>query len=69
MFIFKHPQNVCMDYIEHLKFSSKLGIIFLKASLKAFIHAILPDYYISSSSDYVLEVMTLIDNSGCKKDN
>jgi hypothetical protein len=69
MYLFKHPQNVCMDYFEHFKFSSNLGIIFLKASLKAFIHAILPDCYISSSSDHTLEVITLIDNSGCKKDN
>tara|TARA_B100000524_G_C23635515_1_gene364786 strand:+ start:172 stop:381 length:210 start_codon:yes stop_codon:yes gene_type:complete len=69
MYLFKHPQNVCMDYFEHFKFSSNLGIIFLKASLKAFIHAILPDCYISSSSDHALEVLLLIDESGCKKDN
>jgi hypothetical protein len=69
MFLFNHPQNVCMDYIEHLKFSSKLGIIFLKASVKAFIHAVLPDYFVSSSNDHALEVLLLIDESGCKKDN
>tara|TARA_A100001035_G_C27768538_1_gene494971 strand:- start:1112 stop:1339 length:228 start_codon:yes stop_codon:yes gene_type:complete len=67
--MFSHPKNVCMTYLTHLQFSSKLSILFLIASFKAFTHAVIPDIYITSSSDTISEIKELIENSGCNRSN
>jgi hypothetical protein len=67
--MFSHPKNVCMTYLTHLHFSSKLSVLFLIASFKAFVHAVIPDVYITSSSDTISEIKELIDNSGCNRSN
>lgn len=66
-YFFKHPKSVCMTYIEHFKFSFFLSYMLALGSFKALIHAILPDFYITSSSDLVEELKFKIENSGCKK--
>ena len=50
-FFFKHPAQVNMTYIEHFKLSLHLSNILFKGSVKAFIHAIYPDIFITSTSD------------------
>ena len=65
--MFKHPESVCMTYFEHLKLSMKFSYIFAVASIQAFIHAILPDTYVTSTSDTVKNVYRIINNSGCIK--
>lgn len=65
--MFKHLTNVCMTYSKHFSFSMNLSKIYLKSSYKAFIHAILPNIYITSSSDTQKEVDLLLKNSGCIK--
>ena len=47
-----HLQEVNMNYFEHLKFSSFLGLQFFIASQKAFIHALIPGLFTTSSTDY-----------------
>tara|TARA_B100000424_G_C22597870_1_gene334325 strand:+ start:422 stop:565 length:144 start_codon:yes stop_codon:yes gene_type:complete len=47
-----------------MSLSLKLAI----GSIKAFIHAIYPDKYITSSSDVTKEIMEDIKSSGCKTD-
>jgi len=49
----QHLKDVDMTYWEHLRFSLSLSKIFLKASFKAIIHALLPDVYITSSTDNI----------------
>ena len=66
--MFEHPKKVCMTYIDHFCFSYKLSVLFFEASVKAFIHAILPDVYITSSSEINNKIHVLIEKSGCKKD-
>ena len=51
--MFNHPSNVCMTYLQHMKLSIELSSLFFIGSIKAFIHAFIPDIYITSSSDLV----------------
>tara|TARA_X000000950_G_scaffold207397_1_gene249444 strand:- start:861 stop:1028 length:168 start_codon:yes stop_codon:yes gene_type:complete len=53
--------------MDHAKFSGNLGIKLLVGSLKALIHAIIPELYKTSTSDLVNEIKTEIENSGCNK--
>ena len=49
----KHLENVNMTYTEHMMFSLGLSKIFLVASVKAIIHAFIPDVLITSSTDNI----------------
>jgi hypothetical protein len=64
--MFEHPSKVCMTYIEHFKLSMGFSYMFAVASAKAFIHAIIPDVYIRSTTEVVEEADKIIKNSGCK---
>lgn len=66
--IFQHPKQVCMDYFSHFTFSSSLSLKLAIGSIKAFIHAIYPDIYITSTSDLISEIHTDIVTNGCKED-
>ena len=49
MIFFQHPKKVCMTYFQHARLSMNFSYMFLKASKEAFIHAIYPDKYITST--------------------
>jgi len=66
LFSFTHPNNVCMTYMQHFWFSMSLCLRFAIGSIQAFIHALLPDYYITSSSDLVREIQYDISKIGCR---
>lgn len=61
-----HPKNVCMTYFEHLQFSGGLAYTMLKGSVKALIHAIFPNMYVTSSTELVEELEKKLSNAGCK---
>ena len=63
---FNHPNSVCMSYFKHMTFSLSLSIDFAIGSLKAFVHAFLPNAYITSSTDLNKELTEKLKNSGCK---
>ena len=65
---FQHPQKVCMSYFQHCCFSLKLAHYFMVATLKAIVHAFLPNMFITSSSDHVTKIKELLENSGCRKE-
>tara|TARA_B100000575_G_C22849145_1_gene497008 strand:- start:256 stop:453 length:198 start_codon:yes stop_codon:yes gene_type:complete len=58
-----------MDYQTHAKFSLQMAYIFAVGSVKAVVHAILPDFYVSSTSDLVKEVQQHLQEAGCKNDD
>lgn len=62
---FTHPEEVCMSYSEHLKLSLKFCFLMLKGAIKAFIHAFLPDYCVTSTSDISKEIISLLKSNGC----
>ena len=64
--MFNHPTKVCMTYFSHMKFSLYLSYTFADASIKAFIHAIYPDIYITHSTDTIQKIKSDIDKIGCR---
>jgi len=64
--MFEHPQNVCMTYTSHLKFSFYLSYTFVKASICALIHGIYPDVFITHSSDTLQQLNREIKKVGCR---
>jgi hypothetical protein len=48
---FKHLKEVKMTYIEHFIFSGNLSFMLFIGAIKALIHSLYPDVYITSSSD------------------
>ncbi len=61
-----HPKSVCMTYFQHFKFSFYLSFYFAKKSIQSLIHAIYPNYYITSSSDVPKELSTIFKDVGCR---
>ena len=65
-FSFTHPKKVCMTYMRHFWFSMYLSYRFAIGSIQAFIHALLPDYYTTSSSDLITEIRNDMSMIGCR---
>ncbi len=63
---FSHPLRVCMSYSEHFWFSSRLGYKLAIGSMKAFIHAIYPDLFITSTSDLLVDIQEDMKKVGCR---
>ena len=63
---FNHPRTVCMDYITHTCFSLKMAYILANGAIKAVIHAFLPDYYVSSTTDVIKRIEKELEESGCR---
>ena len=68
-FCFIHPAQVCMSYYQHFCFSMYLARRFAIGSAKAVIHAFLPDYFITSSSDLIEDIRQDMSKIGCKPDD
>ncbi len=65
--LFAHPDNVCMSYTQHCKLSLKLCLLMLVGCIKAFIHAFIPDLFITSTSDINKQIYTILKKHGCHK--
>ena len=57
-----------MTYFEHFKLSMNFSKLLAIGAFKAFVHAILPDVYITSTTDIVEEIKVQLTNAGCVKD-
>lgn len=64
---FSHPNSVCMNYYQHFRFSMKLSTMFFIASIKSFIHAIFPTFFITSSSLLLEDLKKEFETVGCEK--
>lgn len=65
--LFAHPDNVCMSYTQHCKLSLKLCFLMLIGAIKAFIHAFIPDLFITSTSDIHKQISIILKKHGCHK--
>lgn len=65
--MFYHPRSVCMTYFEHFRLSMGFSLKFTLAAYQAFIHAIMPDIYITSTSDVLSDIQHILEKSGCRK--
>ena len=64
---FNHPKNVCMTYFKHMKLSLYLSYLLAKGSIKAIVHAFLPDTFITSTSDLNEKIQYILKTSGCNE--
>lgn len=63
----EHPKNNNMTYFQHFCFSCNLGFQFSIASIYAYIHAVFPFLYETSSQDYAATVLNTIDEKKIHK--
>ena len=63
--VFKHPQNVCMTYVKHMRLSLFFSFHLWLSSVKAFVHAFIPDVFITSTTDVTNNIQSIMKNSGC----
>ena len=62
-----HLPNVCMTYMQHFLFSSGLAVQLFIGSLKAWVHALIPYLYTTSTSLLLPSLQEEMKNAGCKK--
>ena len=64
-----HLKKVGMTYTEHFFVSFKLSKLFFKSSYLAFLHAIFPNIYTTSSIDAVKNVKKILSENKPLKNN
>lgn len=57
----RHPREVGMTYMEHMRFSCSLCGKFFCASIQACIHSIFPCAFKTSSTDYAENINEIIE--------
>ena len=61
MSFFKHLDSVNMTYLEHLFISLHYAFILFVYAIQAFIHAFIPDVFITSTSDCINNINSLLN--------
>ena len=64
---FRHPNKMCMSYIHHAFVSLQFSYLLINAGTKAFIHALFPSLYITSTTDVVKDIYNILEGVGCRK--
>ena len=64
---FDHPNRVCMSYWTHACHSLGLAWLLGWASMRAVVHAVVPSWYVTSTTDCVVEALQRLVESGCHK--
>ena len=64
---FQHPNNVCMTYFQHMRFSLEMSYNMGKGCVCAFIHAFIPSMFITTTTNINNYIKNRLDNSGCRK--
>ena len=65
-YLLKHPQDVCMTYIEHFSIAIYIAYFFMKGCIKSIIHAFIPSFFLTSSGDTADEIKEIIKENGCR---
>lgn len=55
-----------MTYMEHAYFSLSISMRLFKGSVLAFVHALCPDIFVTSTSDLLFELEEDMKNVGCR---
>ena len=66
--MFNHPKKVCMNYYTHMKLSLYFSFVLFKGRVQSFVHAFIPDIYITSTTDLTKKLDKLLKQSGCHKE-
>ncbi len=63
-----HPNKAGMTYFEHMLLSLRFSFMLFVASIQAFIHALFPFSFETSTSDVIKRIDTIMVKMGCKKE-
>ena len=63
----QHLKSVCMNYFEHFCLSMYFSGNLLVGSIQAFIHAWVPCWFTSSTTQLLKHFEEIINNVGCMK--
>ena len=66
-YFLKHPNKAGMSYFEHLMLSMRFAFMLFIASIQAFIHALCPFLFETSTSDVIKKIDNIMVKMGCKK--
>jgi hypothetical protein len=55
-FQFKHLEEMNMEYFEHMLISLNYAVILFISSIKALIHSLIPDLFVTSTSECIVEI-------------
>lgn len=61
-----HLKKVCMTYTQHYLFSMSISVKLFVGSLKAFVHACIPNIFPSSTTLLIQNLDNTIKKTGCK---
>ena len=67
--LFHHPKRVCLSYYQHLRFSLNISKKLFIGSIQAFIHALYPDAFVTSTTDLLTECSREMEKIGCRNSN
>jgi hypothetical protein len=62
---FQHQNAVCMTYFEHMRLSLGFSATLFIGSFKAIVHAFLPNYFITSTTDVWKQIGQELKEAGC----
>ena len=65
---FRHPEQVCMSYVEHARFSLGLAWSLSLAAGASIVHALWPDILETYTSRSIAELGERMKRAGCRKD-
>jgi len=63
-----HPSSVNLTYFQHFTLSLSFGLSLSIASFKAFIHAIFPFIFITSTTDTIYDIENKLNKYKIKND-
>jgi hypothetical protein len=55
-----------MTYFQHMKLSLYFSALLCWGSIQAFVHAFIPDIWITSTTDLNNEMKRILNNAGCR---
>lgn len=66
---FDHPEEVGETYFEHLGVAGRFGLAMIWGGIKALVHAIVPAWCVTSGSDTIRRLHTImVQKRGAKRD-
>ena len=63
---FSHPNSVCMSYFRHMRLSLFFSWNMFKGSFTALVHAFIPSFFITNTSDTTRLLSDTLKSSGCR---
>ena len=66
-FEFKHLRDSNMNYFEHMFVSLNYALILFISCIKALIHSFIPDLFVTSTTECILEINNKLERHSMKR--